>query len=130
MSAIRIVLPMSPGLLAVNRKAAIHHIEGNARIGTASSYQSACDEAELHIRSAVNRARWKTRSTEVDIRIESHWPTRRGDWDAVGKSCSDLLAKGGVYTDDKHVREGSLRRFWRSDNPRIEITVTDAEETE
>lgn len=129
MTALRIVIPMSPGLLAVNRKNAIHHIGGHARIGTASAYQAACDEAELHIRSAVNRARWKTRSTEVVVRIESHWPTRRGDWDANSKTVSDLLAKGGVYTDDKKVREGSLRRFWRSDNPRIEITVTDAEET-
>lgn len=127
---LRIVIPMPPGLLALNKKSERHAYvrDGVTRrtIGTRSEWAAAFDEAVLHIRQARALQGWGTREDyEVDIAVVAHWPHDKGDHDAVAKAVSDALQAAGVYENDSQVREGRYRRVWGSSEPRIEVMVED-----
>ena len=48
-------------------------------------------------------------------------PTKKPDWDNIGKLVSDAL-NGVAYYDDKQIVECMVRKFY-SDRPRIEIII-------
>jgi len=48
-------------------------------------------------------------------------PTKRPDWDNIGKIVSDAL-NHVAYHDDAQIVDTQVRKFY-SDNPRVEITI-------
>ena len=52
-------------------------------------------------------------------------PTKRPDWDNVGKLISDAL-NGLAYKDDAQIVEATTAK-WYSDRPRLEIEITEVE---
>lgn len=52
-------------------------------------------------------------------------PTKKPDWDNLGKLVSDAL-NGVAYHDDKQVVDASVRKFY-SDFPRTQITICEAD---
>lgn len=52
-------------------------------------------------------------------------PTKRPDWDNLGKLVSDAL-NGMAYRDDAQIVEATAAK-WYSDRPRVEIEITEVE---
>lgn len=50
-------------------------------------------------------------------------PTKKPDWDNIGKIVADSL-NGVAYRDDAQVVDAFVRKYY-SDNPRVEVTITD-----
>ncbi len=50
-------------------------------------------------------------------------PTKKPDWDNVGKIISDALNEM-AYKDDCQIVDGAVRK-WYSDNPRVEVEITE-----
>ncbi|NLU51571.1 MAG: RusA family crossover junction endodeoxyribonuclease [Clostridiaceae bacterium] len=50
-------------------------------------------------------------------------PTKRPDWDNVGKIISDALNEM-AYKDDCQIVDATVRK-WYSDNPRVEVEITE-----
>ncbi len=48
-------------------------------------------------------------------------PTKKPDWDNIGKIVADALNKVAFY-DDAQIVDSQIRKFY-SDNPRVEITI-------
>lgn len=51
-------------------------------------------------------------------------PTKKPDWDNIGKIVADALNKV-AYHDDAQIVDAQIRKFY-SDNPRVEITILHA----
>lgn len=130
MSTIYIVLPIPPGLLAINRK---HEPQTRTRknktkytaIGTADAFKAAYAEAVVHVRQAKVTAKWTTRETGVLVDIFAAWPEHKGDIDAPIKACLDALQAGGIVTDDRQCNYVTASRAWGAHTGRIMITVRD-----
>jgi Holliday junction resolvase RusA-like endonuclease len=52
-------------------------------------------------------------------------PTKRPDWDNLGKLVSDSL-NGLAYKDDSQIVEATAAKYY-SDRPRVEIEITEVE---
>ena len=65
----------------------------------------------------------KNRQLMLDKKIR---PTKKPDWDNVGKIVADSL-NGVAYRDDAQVVDAFVRKFY-SEQPRLEITITDDED--
>lgn len=50
-------------------------------------------------------------------------PTKRPDWDNIGKIISDALNEM-AYKDDCQIVDARVRK-WYSDNPRVEVDITE-----
>lgn len=50
-------------------------------------------------------------------------PTKKPDWDNVGKIISDALNEM-AYKDDCQIVDATVRK-WYSDNPRVEVEITE-----
>lgn len=53
-------------------------------------------------------------------------PVKKPDWDNIGKIIADSL-NGTAYKDDSQVVDGRVKKFF-SQNPRVEVMITYAEE--
>ena len=51
-------------------------------------------------------------------------PTKKPDWDNIGKIVCDSLNKL-AYDDDSGIVEGTVKKYY-SDNPRVEVYLTQA----
>ena len=51
-------------------------------------------------------------------------PTKKPDWDNIGKIIADSL-NGVAYHDDTQIVDAQVRKFY-SDVPRVEVTIEDA----
>ncbi len=132
MATLRITIPISPGLLAINRKHEPHvrrRRDGQeyAAIGNTDRFSAAFDEAVLHVRQAVVREGWKTRESLVNVTILAMWPHEKGDIDACAKAVCDALEAGGVVTNDRLVASATLTRVWLAPPGEIVVTVEDVE---
>ena len=65
----------------------------------------------------------KNRQLMLDKKIR---PTKKPDWDNIGKIVADSL-NGVAYRDDSQVVDAFVRKFY-SEQPRVEITITDDED--
>ena len=50
-------------------------------------------------------------------------PTKRPDWDNIGKIASDAL-NAIAYRDDSQIVDATVRK-WYSDEPRVEVEITE-----
>ncbi len=50
-------------------------------------------------------------------------PTKRPDWDNIGKIVSDALNEL-AYHDDSYIVDARVRK-WYSDTPRVEVEITE-----
>lgn len=61
-------------------------------------------------------------------RRATHVPTKKPDWDNVGKLVADALnpkqGKGGAYPDDAAVADGRVRKHWADFNELERVVVT------
>lgn len=62
----------------------------------------------------------KNRQLMLDKKIR---PTKKPDWDNIGKIVADSL-NGIAYRDDAQVVDAFVRKYY-SETPRVEITITD-----
>ena len=62
----------------------------------------------------------KNRQLMLDKKIR---PTKKPDWDNIGKIVADSL-NGVAYRDDAQVVDAFVRKYY-SETPRVEITITD-----
>ncbi len=53
-------------------------------------------------------------------------PTKKPDWDNIGKIIADSLNKT-AYRDDTQIVDAQVRKFY-SNNPRVEVIMQDAQE--
>lgn len=65
----------------------------------------------------------KNRQLMLDKKIR---PTKKPDWDNIGKIVADSL-NGVAYRDDAQVVDALIRKYY-SENPRVEITITDEDD--
>ena len=65
----------------------------------------------------------KNRQLMLDRKIR---PTKKPDWDNIGKIVADSL-NGVAYRDDAQVVDAFVRKYY-SDEPRVEVTITDDED--
>lgn len=89
------------------------------------AYGNACfpKDAALYLRVVAYLAAPKSDSlkTRMQKLIGAIRPTKRPDWDNIGKIVSDALNKT-AYHDDAQIVDSLVRKFY-SDNPRVEITI-------
>lgn len=62
----------------------------------------------------------KKRAAMLEHRIR---PTKKPDWDNIGKTVCDAL-NGIAYRDDAQVVDSMVRKFY-SENPRVEVSIAD-----
>lgn len=85
-------------------------------------------------------------TTPIDLRIRAYYsipasaskkkqkqmedgqirPTKKPDWDNIGKIIADSLNQI-AYRDDTQIVDAQVRKFY-SNNPRVEVTMQDAQE--
>lgn len=53
-------------------------------------------------------------------------PTKKPDWDNIGKIIADAL-NGVAYPDDAQIVEATVRKFY-ADDPRVEVEIEEVEE--
>lgn len=76
-----------------------------------------CVKAYYSIPKSVSN---KKRQLMLEKKIR---PTKKPDWDNIGKIVADSL-NGIAYRDDAQVVDAFVRKYY-SDKPRVEVTITD-----
>ena len=70
----------------------------------------------------------KSKKQQALMRSKQVRPTKKPDWDNIGKVVADSLNQI-AYADDAQIVDSMVRKFF-SDNPRVEVSIREVKSNE